>query len=61
MFLNSMAGANHATVDDRHSKCQKAETDRLKHNIPVIKESYETVVVTIRHLLMATKRPQRQA
>ena len=58
MFENSMAGVNHAAVDYLQSKCRKAEADGVKHCIPAIKESYEAVVVRIRHLLMTTRKAQ---
>lgn len=53
-----MAGVNHAAVDYLQSKCRKAEADGVKHCIPAIKESYEAVVVRIRHLLMTTRKAQ---
>lgn len=60
MFGNTMAGVNNVTVDYSHGECQKAETDGIKHSIPAIRESYEGVVVRVRHLLMATRKAQPQ-
>lgn len=60
MLGNVMAGVNHATVDYWHSECQKAEADGIKHSIPAIRDSYEGVVVRIRHLLMAARKAQSQ-
>lgn len=60
MVSNSMVGANHTNVDFRHENSQKAGADELKHRFPETSESYETVIVTVRNLLAAGKRRERQ-